>query len=247
MSIEALLIVTAGVALGSLLKGITGVGGPIVAIPVMAAFLGVERAVVVMAIPGVAMNAWLIWGYRSQAHKTRDLPVLIATGAVGVALGTWALASLDDRILALFLALAILAYLGTRLANPEFELTPRVTRFASPVVGVGSGVMQGATGISAPLVATYVHGFNLPRDAYILAVSALFQVFSIAQCIAIALLGLYTPERLIESALATIPAVALLPLGDRIGKRLSITAFNQIVLWSLAALAAKLLYDVVTS
>lgn len=245
MNVDALVIVVAAVALGSLLKGITGVGGPIIAVPVIAAFLGVEPAVVIMAIPGVFMNGWMLWKYRAAAHRTRDLPVLVVTGAVGVAVGTWVLASVDDRALSLFLAVVMLTYLASRLVNPNFEFSRRATRVLSPMVGLGSGAMQGATGISAPLVATYVHGLNLPRDGYVLAVSVLFQVFSVAQVVAIAVAGLYTRPRLIESALACVPAVALIPLGDRIGRRLSARAFDAVVLVSLAALAAKLLYDVV--
>lgn len=241
---EGLLVVTAGVALGSLLKGITGIGGPLIAIPVLAAFLGVERAVVVMAVPGVAMNAWQIWEYRRDVSKTRHLGVLTLTGMMGVALGTWALATLDERILSAGLAAAVIAYLITRWVNPTFQITDRAGRLLSPFVGFGSGAMQGSTGISAPVVATYVHGFNLSREGYVLAVSALFGIFSVAQVVGISVLGLYTPDRLIESALACIPAVALIPAGNRIGKRMSARAFNQLVLASLAGLAVKLLVDV---
>jgi hypothetical protein len=45
-------IILVAIALGSFVKGVTGSGLPQIAIPVMAIFLGVERAVVLMAIPG---------------------------------------------------------------------------------------------------------------------------------------------------------------------------------------------------
>lgn len=244
MDATTVVIVALSVAAGSVLKGVTGVGGPIIAVPVLAAVVGVERAVVVMSIPGLAMNLYLLWRFRRAAHETRDLPVLAVTGTVGVALGVWALASLDDRVLSALLAGAIILYLLVRLAKPTFEIPPTTSRVLSPVVGFGSGVMQGSTGISAPIVATYVHGFNLPRDGYVLAVSVLFAVFSMAQVAVIGSVGLYTPTLLAESLLACVPAVALLPVGDAIGRRLSAGSFNGIVLASLAALAGKLVFDV---
>lgn len=83
--------------------------------------------------------------------------------------------------------------------------------------------MQGSTGISAPVVATYVHGLDLPRAEYILSVSALFLVFAVAQVVLSATVGLYTGERLLQSGLAVLPALAMPPVGDRIGRRLSAT------------------------
>ena len=86
-----LAIILAAISVGSFVKGVTGSGLPQTAIPVMAIFLGVERAVVVMAGPGIGSNAWLMWTHRGNLSRTRDLPLLIGTGLVGAIGGTWLL------------------------------------------------------------------------------------------------------------------------------------------------------------
>src|SRR5918998_2319847 len=122
-----------------------------VIVPVMAVFLGVEHAVVVMAIPGVVANALLIWTHRSEYSKTRDLPGMLITGTIGAVAGTLLLQSLDGRVLAAAMALVIIGYIVLALVHPGFTIPARVTRVASPPVGLVAGGLPGAPGISRPL------------------------------------------------------------------------------------------------
>ena len=69
MDPQALVVIVTAIALGSLIKGVTGSGLPQIAIPVMAIFIGVEHSVVVMAIPGMVSNAWLIWRFRAPSGR----------------------------------------------------------------------------------------------------------------------------------------------------------------------------------
>lgn len=238
-----LVIIVVAIALGSFIKGATGTGLPQIAIPVMATFLGVERAVVIMAIPGVVANAWMVWTNREAVRLSRDLPSLLMTGVVGAVAGTVALKTLDGRLLSLILAGIILGYVAVSTFRPGFSFSPAVTRFSSPPVGLVAGGLQGATGISGPLLSTYIHGFGLPPQAYVLSISVLFVAFSIVQTVTLFGIGMYTPERVGESLLAIVPIAILLPLGARVSRRLSAGAFKRVILVLLVATAVKLIYD----
>lgn len=241
-----LVIIVVAIAVGAFIKGATGGGLPQIAIPVMAVFLGVERSVVVMAIPGVVANGWLVWSHRGEARLTRDLPGMLAAGVVGSVVGTLLLKSLDGRILSAALAVMIVAYICLALLHPGFTISPRVTRVASPPVGLAAGGLQGATGISGPLLTTYLHGFGLPARAYVFALSTLFFVFASVQTVTLAAVGLYTPARLLESLLALLPIVVALPLGVRAARRLSPQTFQRVVLVLLGASVVSLVHDALT-
>ncbi len=245
MGIEPLdlVVIVAAIAVGAFIKGATGGGLPQVAIPVMAVFLGVEHAVVVMAIPGVVANGWLVWTHRAEAPRTRDLPGMLAAGVAGSVAGTMLLDSLDGRILSGVLAGVIIAYIVIATVHPGFTIPARVTRFASPPVGLAAGGLQGATGISGPLLTTYLHGFGLAPRAYVFALSTLFFVFASVQTITLTGVGLYTPVRLVESGLALVPILLALPLGARAARRLSRQAFQRVILVLLAASVVSLLHD----
>jgi uncharacterized protein len=242
-----LVIIIAAIAVGAFVKGATGGGLPQVAIPVMAPFLGVERAVVLMAIPGIVSNAWLMWTHRETAAQTRDLPVLLATSTAGAVVGTVALKSLDARVLSGVLAGVIVLYITVALAHPGFRFPPRVTRVASPPVGLAVGGLQGATGISGPLVTTYMHGYQLAPRAYVFSLAALFCIGAVVQTITLAAVGLYSSTSLGQSLLTLVPIVLFLPLGSRAARRLSPQSFQRIVLVLVAASAISLLHDAIWS
>ena len=242
-----LVVIVAAIAVGAFIKGATGGGLPQIAIPVMAAFLGVERSVVVMAIPGVVANGWLVWSHRAEAPLTRHLPAMMAGGAVGSVIGTLALKGLDAHVLSLVLAAIIVVYVVVSLTRPGFHFPPSVTRVASPPVGIAAGGLQGATGISGPLLSTYLHGFGMRPRTYVFALSTLFFGFALVQTIALFGVGLYTDSRLLESLLALIPIAIALPLGSWAATKVSVTTFNRVVLVLLLASATALVHEGVTA
>jgi uncharacterized protein len=146
MDVTDLVIIVVAIAIGSFIKGVTGSGLPQIAIPVMAVFLGVERSVVLMTIPGIVSNTWLMWNHRSYLSSSRDLPVLLTTGMIGAVAGSWLLRELDPRILSGVLASIILIYIVLRLTTPTFALSRSASRRLSPPVGFAAGTLQGRPG-----------------------------------------------------------------------------------------------------
>lgn len=230
-------------AVGAFVKGVTGSGLPQLAIPVIATFVGVEHAIVVMSIPGVVTNTWLLVAHRRHRSETRDLPVLLITGSLGAVAGTYLLRSLDEHVLSVVLATMVFTYIGLVIFHPTFQLPPRVTRRTSPAVGTVAGVLQGATGMSGPLVITYLHSYRLPKEAYVFSITTMFQVFAVVQTITLAVVGLYTTDRLTQSLLSLAPIMIMLPLGARVAKRLPHQMFDIAVLAVMALSAVKLVYD----
>ncbi|CAA9327891.1 MAG: hypothetical protein AVDCRST_MAG34-78 [uncultured Nocardioidaceae bacterium] len=240
-----IVVIVAAIAVGAFVKGVTGTGLPQIAIPIMAAILGVERAVVIMAIPGIASNAWLVWANRDAAAATRDLRVLTATGIVGAVAGTIVLTAVNGRLLSVALALVILGYVLVVVRRPHLSLPPRLTRWTSPPVGMMAGGLHGATGVSGPLLTTYLHGFALAPPAYVFSVSVLLLVFATVQVVTIAGLGLYTADRLLDSLLALVPIAVVLPLGHRLSRRLPTDVFRRTVLIGLVVTAVVLVVNAV--
>jgi len=215
-------------------------GLPLVAIPVMAAFFGVEHAVVVIIIPSVLTNTWLLWEHRRGAGLLRYVPVMLGTGVVGAVVGTMLLSSVDDRWLTLALATVIFGYVVVFLTKPGFSIPDRVVRATVGPIGLLGGLLQGATGVSGPLVATYLHGLRLERSGYVFSLTLLFEVFGLTQVLTLASLGSFTADRLTESALALVPILIAFPLGIRVSRKLSRRVFEILVLALLVGVGVKL-------
>ncbi|MFA9430458.1 sulfite exporter TauE/SafE family protein [Egicoccus sp. AB-alg2] len=246
MSAGAVAVVLVAVVIGSITKGVTGSGLPTVAIPVMAGFIGVEAAVIVMAFPTVVTNSWLLWEHRHEARNARHLKRMLATGAAGSVAGVFILTTLPAAVLSLTLALVIFTYAGYSLVRPDVAIGERSARVLSPGVGFAGGIAQGATGIAGPLVATYVHGFRLDPGAYVFTIAAQFQVFAAVQVATFLALGRYTVDLALSSLLALVPVVLFLPVGIRLARRLDARRFHRVVLIVLVVMGGKLFYDGIT-
>ena len=110
-------------------------------------------------------------------------------------------------------------------------------------VGLVAGALQGATGLSGPVLATYLHAFRLRPPAYVLSISLLFGVFGAVQAVGLIALGRLTGRLALEGLAATAVAMAVLPVGVRLGTRLSRRGFDRVVLAVLVLSSVKLLVD----
>jgi uncharacterized membrane protein YfcA len=238
---ESLLVMAVALGAGGLVKGATGMGLPAVAVPILASFLGVPKAVALMCLPILVTNAWQVWRFRADFYTADFLPALILAGFFGVGLGTWLITSVPERALSLGLAVTLLLYVGWALAKPHFVLTRALGRQLAPVAGLGAGVLHGATGISAPIGVTFIHSLRLHRTAHIFAVSAMFFLFSAVQLPALAVAGVLTWTVLLQSVLAIPPALLMMPVGSWLSGRLSQKGFDRLILTLLALVAVQLL------
>jgi len=239
----SLAILFTGLFLGALLKGATGVGLPVIAIPTIAAVYDVRVAVVLLVIPNFFTNIRQIHKYQEHNLKINFARNFALAGIVGAGLGTVLLAYLPLALLNIIIAVVVIFYIALRLFRPEFHLSTNVMQQWELVAGSSAGVLQGAIGLSAPITITFLHACRLPRPTFIFIASLFFASMCLIQLPVQAAFGLMTFDIAILSMLALIPIFAGLPIGERIGRTLSATVFDQIILVLLTSLAAKMLVD----
>jgi uncharacterized membrane protein YfcA len=227
--------------IGGTLKGATGMGLPVVALPILAAFLGVQHAVAIMCTPVLVTNLWQLWIFRDEVWSTRFLPALVLGGAFGIVIGTWLIVRLPERGLSLALGGLVLVYIAVRLARPAFAISLELGRRLAAPVGLVAGVLQGATGISSPVGVTFIHSMRLNRTAHVFAVTAMFFMFSVVQIPALTIAGILTWRSVAEGLIATLPALVMMPVGRWLAARLTQRAFDLVILALLAFVALQLL------
>lgn len=105
--LERMAIMGLALAAGAVVKGATGMGLPLVALPVLASVFGLQHAVGILAITQALTNSMQMWQFRAarQDMRLRFLPLFLVAGGVGVVLGTWLLRTLPERVLILSLGL----------------------------------------------------------------------------------------------------------------------------------------------
>ena len=169
-----LTIVLIAVIVGAVAKAVTGMGLPLIAIPIAALFVDLDAAVVTIVFPNMLANGVLAFRERTHLHETPRLAHACGDGRrrgrgrrhrVRVTAGGTARDPADHRD-------SRLRHHVLRQTGPA-DRTQRSRRLA-PGVGVVAGAFQGAIGISGPIVGSWIHSYRLPRGAHIFSVTSLF-------------------------------------------------------------------------
>lgn len=233
-------LIVVSFALGGILKGATGVGAPLIAVPVIAMFFGVPMAVTIFAVPNFAANVWQAWKYRSFLLPASFTAAFAIGGALGVFIGTQLLVRLSSDLLALIVAAAVLVYVVFKLSRPTWVLSYAIARKVALIVGTLGGVLFGASGLSAPVILSFLNALKLKREQFIGTISVLFLSMGAVQIPMLFYHGLMDGTYFVLSTAALIPILAFMPLGVWLARFISREVFDRIILGLLVVLALKL-------
>lgn len=224
-----LLLISAVIAGAAMIKGTMGFGFPLVGIPLLSAIIGPRAAVPVIAVHTLLSN-FIMVSRGSASRASAHLLLAIAGLAVGTLAGAAVIKVLDPRMLSVLVGAVTLGYV---LAT-AFRLTALVPeaagRRAAPVVGLAAGVLGGATGIFAPLLASYLHLLHMAKRDFVFWLTIMFFVSNIVQVASYAHLGLYAGQVLLLALIGCVPMAIGTWSGLVLQDRIDPEVFGRIVL-----------------
>ncbi|MEM9202127.1 MAG: sulfite exporter TauE/SafE family protein [Actinomycetota bacterium] len=239
MSAGAVTVALLAILAGSTVKSISGMGLPLIAIPIITFVADVETAVAAIALPNLLINVAMVWRSRDARASTRDLPVLGVTGVIGGVIGTFALVSWSEEPLVAALVLVVAIYVITFVRSPDFQIAPATATRLAPVVGTGAGLLQGAIGISGPVVGSWIHSYRLERRAHIFSVTVMFALAGGSQLVTLLARG-DLEGRWAVALLGCVPALATIPLGERLRNQFSSQGFDRFIVGTIAVTVTAL-------
>ncbi|WMS44154.1 sulfite exporter TauE/SafE family protein [Acuticoccus sp. MNP-M23] len=232
-----------GLLIGGILKGATGAGAPIVAVPVLALIYDVPLAVAVFTTSSLLSNIWQGWRYRGSQGSKSFVWWFAGMASVGTILGSLLLVTLPSEFLMTSVSALVFLYIVFRLLRPEWQLSERAAgRIVAPAGFLG-GMLQGAAGLSAPISLTFLTAMKMERARFIATVSVFFAMTSITQIPTLYGLGVMTPQLFGVSLLACIPVFGGMPIGAALAKRFSKKTFDTVMLAILAVVASRLVVE----
>jgi uncharacterized membrane protein YfcA len=243
MEWTGILLGALGLALGGVLKGATGAGAPILAVPLLAMLYDVPLAVAIFTLPNLMSNLWQGWRFRRHQLSGSLTWGFALAGAAGAAVGSAMLVGLPSSLLLLGVAGVVFLYIGFRLLHPDWALNMVLAARLAPPAGFLGGILQGAVGVSAPVSITFLNATRMGREAFIATISIFFVAMSLVQIPLLAAWDVLTPTRALLSAAAILPLVGAMPLGAWLARRLTKQVFDRVILGILALIAAKLVVE----
>lgn len=242
--LENVLLVGVAFALGGVLKGATGAGAPLLAIPILALLYDVPTAITLFSVPNLVPNVWQTWRFRGDSLPRAFWIRFAVAGGVGAALGTYILANVATEYLLLVVAMAVVLYILFRLARPDWVLAyAQGLRMVLPV-GLLAGMMQGSGGISAPVSITFLNAMKLDRGQFIATISVFFTGIAVVQIPLLAVYGFLTLPLLGLSVAALVVVMAFMPVGTWLVRHVSRQSFDRLILVLLGLLSVKMFWQV---
>lgn len=129
-----------------LVKGVTGMGLPTVAMGLLGLLMPPQAAAALLVLPSLLTNLWQLLAGPALAQIVRRLWLMMTGIIIGTLAGSSLLIGLNPRWSALALGAALIVYAGYALCSPLFQVSGRVEKWLSPLMGGLTGVITGATG-----------------------------------------------------------------------------------------------------
>lgn len=213
---------------------------PTISIALLSTTMGLPAALQIIVVPTLVTNVWQALAGGGLARLVRRFATLLATTVVGVWVGYALFFRTNPQAMTVVLGVVIVAYGVSGLFGLPLLPKVRRERIASPIVGTTTGLLAGATGnLSMPAIA-YLNQLKLPRDDLVQMLGILFTAGTAALGFSLAGHGDYDAELLLVSALAVIPGVAGMTLGQRARGRLSERTFRRALFVGLIAVGVHL-------
>jgi uncharacterized membrane protein YfcA len=220
--------------LAGVVKGATGVGLPLVLVPLTTQILDVPVAVALLPVPMIASNiGQAMEGGRTFAAICRLLPVL-ATLLVGTFVGVHLLVHIDRARLSLILGLTFIGLAAMLGLLPRVRISGPSVRWAGPAVGFVSGVIGGLSAMFGPPMIAYFIGLGTPPGQFVKQMAIVAFAASLCLMLALGGNGSLSATDLLVSASCLIPIQCGMPAGRWLRRRLRPELFRVVVLLVLA-------------
>ncbi|TPI47040.1 sulfite exporter TauE/SafE family protein [Mesorhizobium sp. B2-9-1] len=239
------LLLTATVAitflLAGIVKGVTGMGLPTLAMGLLGTIMPPVTAASLLIVPSFVTNVWQLFAGPSFSAILRRLWLMMAGILIGTVAGSRLLASDNVKWTTAGLGAALIVYAAYSLLARQPVVPEKTERWSSPVVGFLTGLVTGGTGVFVVPAVPYIQALGLSRDDLIQALGLSFTVSTIALALGLASHGAFEAGHLAMSSLAVLPALLGMWLGQILRRKISPATFRRWFLIFLVLLGVELL------
>lgn len=224
-----------------IVKGITGMGLPTLAMGVLGSFISPLAAASLLLVPSFTTNVWqMIAGPNSLALVSRLWPMMLAIIA-GTMLGAFWLTKSDITIATGTLGACLSLYATFTLLAHPFKVPAGLETWLSPIVGAITGLIAGATGVFVIPAVPYLQALGLEKEELVQALGLSFTISTIALALGLGVQGVLVLDQLAISTMAIVPALAGMWAGQVIRRKISPVIFRRGFLISLLLLGLEMM------
>ena len=235
---ETLSFVAAAFLLGGVVKGIIGLGFPLVVLACLAATIGLKEAMGLLIVPGIITNIWQALAGGAFVPIVQRIWTLLLASVAGIWAGVQILTTANTTLLIGLLGTLLFVYSAISLARPQIPPPEKKEAWLSPLMGGLGGLMFGLTGSYMVPGVLYVQALGMTRDMFVQALGIVFCLIMMALALFMSRNQILPMETAMVSAGALIPTALGMVLGQKLRHRLSEQLFRKILFVALCCAGA---------
>ena len=220
--------VLVGVALllAGFVKGVSGMGFPLIATPTVALLLDIRIAITILIIPNIVMDIAQIFRGGFPIEILRRFAWFSLATLIGVFLGTKLLVTLPLWLLNLCLGVMVLVFVLSNWLRLEFTISRGLEKKLVLPAGLVSGFLNGMTNAAGPALAIYLYSLKLTKKEFIKSI-AIFIITKLSQLLAVSTWNLFNSTTLSLSLGVTLFVLLGFYGGLKIQDRINQQTFSR--------------------
>ena len=233
--------VVCSLIVAGLLKGIIGVGMPVVALPLLSLFIDVKSAAMLLSMPLILSNLpQALEGGETGRCLMQLMPVIVGM-IPGLLLGVGILLALDADVAKIIAGVVLIGVGGVTLLAPTLQLRSRLVLPAGIAFGFFGGILGGIAAMAGPLVFIFLLAKGLRGRAFTKQASLYLVVSAALLAILLTASRKFSWRDVSVSTAAMLPVGLGMHLGQRMRDRIEPETFRKLVLIAVIAAGADLL------
>jgi uncharacterized protein len=228
--------------LAGVVKGVLGIGMPLVSVPLLATMLGPITAMTLLAVPTFAIN--LVQAAQSGYMRSalRRFWPAFALAVVGVVIAVSLLLTRMDRNVLLVVVGAVVILIAISQLMPfAIVISARAERWWTPLVGIFSGLIGGVTSFLGPPMVMYLVALRVDKDQFVGTIAFFYMVAAVPFFVGLGVNGYLGWREFWASCGATLMIWLGVLIGQKLRARASGDVFRKLVLGMLIVIGGNMI------
>lgn len=235
-------VITLAMVLGGAVKGVTGIGLPIVAMAFILHFVDPIVTLAILVLPILITNLWQAARSGNIMRPLRRFWPMILTFLIFLFVGAQLVVALDTNVLFGVLGVCVVAFSASNLFRPRpHPLTPATEKWAGPVAGALGGLLGGLSTIWGPPMMMLLMMLKLDKDEWVRTIGLVWFSGAVPLTIAYWQNGVLNADTAPLSAYACIPGMVGIRIGELVRDRIPQDTFRKVLLAALVIIGLNLI------
>ncbi len=235
-------LLTGSLVIAGLVKGVIGVGMPIVALPMLSMIVDVQTAVMLLSMPLVLSNIPQALEGGLVAQTLLSLAPVLAGMIPGVWIGVAVLLHVDPAVAKMAAGASVILVAALTLLAPKLQIKRRMIGPVGLGAGFCGGLLGGIAALAGPPVLIFLLAKGLSGRAFTKEASMFLVVSSVLLATALTSSRQFDWRDVLISTLATVPVVAGMLVGQKVRDAVPADAFKTLVVLVVLLSGAQLVW-----